>query len=110
MDTVIAAFHLHPIIDHFTIALLVFGVAAQVTASMLEVIRREGRGRIRALQTRLWDVSLILIIAGAAAAICSYFTGDAEADRWWDAMSPQAQQILAASTGTERCCSRSSMA
>jgi len=30
----------------------------------------------------------------------SYFTGNAEADRFWDTMSPAAQQILAASNGS----------
>ena len=37
------------------------------------------------------------MIAGAAASVLSYFSGDAEADRLWDTMSPAAQQILASS-------------
>ena len=40
------------------------------------------------------------MIGGAAASVLSYFTGDAEADRLWDTMSPAAQQILASSNGT----------
>ena len=40
----------------------------------------------------------MLMIGGAAASVLSYFSGDAEADRLWDTMSPAAQQILASST------------
>jgi uncharacterized membrane protein len=36
---------------------------------------------------------------GAIAAVLSYFTGDSEADRLWDSMSPAAQQILSSSDG-----------
>jgi uncharacterized membrane protein len=39
------------------------------------------------------------MIGGAAASVLSYFSGDAEADRLWDTMSPAAQQILSASDG-----------
>jgi uncharacterized membrane protein len=39
------------------------------------------------------------MIGGAAASVMSYLTGDAEADRLWDTMSPAAQQILASSNG-----------
>jgi uncharacterized membrane protein len=39
------------------------------------------------------------MIGGAAAAVMSYLTGDAEADRLWDTMTPAAQQILSSSNG-----------
>jgi len=39
------------------------------------------------------------MIGGAGASVLSYFSGDAEADRLWDTMSPAAQQILASSNG-----------
>src|SRR5215471_15686624 len=96
----VAQYHLHPIVDHFTIALLAFGVMAEAAASILRVINREGVGRRTEWVIRLSDTSIVLMLAGAAAAVCSYFTGDAEADRVWDAISPQAQQILAASGGS----------
>ena len=41
----------------------------------------------------------MLMIVGAGATVLSYFTGDAEADRLWDTMSPAAQQILSPSNG-----------
>ena len=41
----------------------------------------------------------MLMIGGAAASVLSYFSGDAEADRLWDTMSPAAQQILSSSNG-----------
>jgi uncharacterized membrane protein len=39
MDTVIAKYHLHPIIDHFTIALLALGVLADVVGYVLKLYR-----------------------------------------------------------------------
>ena len=48
---------------------------------------------------KLRSISLLLLIGGAAASVLSYFTGDAEADRLWDTISPAAQQILLSSTG-----------
>ncbi len=41
----------------------------------------------------------MLMIGGAGASVMSYFSGDAEADRLWDTMSPAAQRILASSNG-----------
>jgi len=44
------------------------------------------------------------MIGGAAATVLSYFTGDMEADRLWDTMSPAAQQILASTDGRVGIC------
>ena len=40
MDTVIAKYHLHPIIDHFTIALLAMGVLADVVGYVIATLFR----------------------------------------------------------------------
>jgi hypothetical protein len=39
------------------------------------------------------------MLGGVTASVMSYLTGDAEADRLWDTMSPAAQQILSSSDG-----------
>jgi uncharacterized membrane protein len=97
----VSTYHLHPIVDHFTIALLTFGVAAELLSAAAILI---SRGRVSFLA--VWDqklrgTSLLLMIGGAAASVLSYFSGDAEADRLWDTISPAAQQILLASNGPD---------
>jgi uncharacterized membrane protein len=94
-------YHLHPIVDHFTIALLTFGVAAELLSAA--AIRLSG-GRVGLLSVwgqKLRSTSLLLMIGGAAASVLSYFTGDAEADRLWDTISAAAQQILLSSNGPD---------
>jgi len=49
---------------------------------------------------KLRSTSLLLMVGGAVASVLSFFSGDAEADRLWDTMSPAAQQILSPSNGT----------
>jgi uncharacterized membrane protein len=73
---------LHPVADHFTIGLLVVGVLLDLVAT--------------AAPTRTWlrHTALTLMILGAIAAGASYFTGDLEADRIFDAMSVPAKQIF----------------
>ena len=44
----------------------------------------------------------MLMCSGAVAAVLSYFSGDMEADRLWDTMSPGAQQILASTVSAGR--------
>jgi len=95
----VSTYHLHPIVDHFTIALLTFGIAAEILAAAAVLLFRNS-ARVSVWSDKLRGTSLMLMIGGAAASVLSYFSGDAEADRLWDTMSPAAQQILASSNGT----------
>ena len=95
----VSTYHLHPIVDHFTIALLAFGIAAEILAAAAILLSRGQSGFASVIGQKLRATSLMLMIGGAAAAVLSYFTGDAEADRLWDTMTPAAQQILSSSNG-----------
>jgi uncharacterized membrane protein len=97
----VSTYHLHPIVDHFTSALLTFGIAAEILAATAILLSRERAGFVSVWGQKLRSTSLLLMIGGAAASILSYFTGDAEADRLWDTMSPAAQQILLSSNGPD---------
>ncbi|HUA35562.1 MAG TPA: DUF2231 domain-containing protein [Candidatus Binataceae bacterium] len=79
---IIQGMQIHPVVDHFTIALLFVGVLTDLVGSMAP--------------TRLWirNMALSLMILGAIAAGSSYLTGDLEADRIWKALGPDAQAIL----------------
>jgi uncharacterized membrane protein len=70
----IQKWHIHPAVDHFTVAILIVAVLADLFASMFS--------------TRLWlrYAALALIIAGTAAAWGSNLTGGWEADRVWKAV------------------------
>ncbi len=96
----VSTYHLHPIVDHFTIALLTFGIAAEIFSAAAILISRGRPGSLAVWGQKLRSTSLLLMIAGAAASVMSYFSGDVEADRLWDTMSPAAQQILASSDGS----------
>jgi uncharacterized membrane protein len=98
LDRLIADYHLHPIVDHFTIALLSAGSAAEFLAAAAPLLPSSWID-VRRLCNKLTGTSLILMIGGAGAAVLSYLTGDSEADRLWDSMSPAAQQILASADG-----------
>jgi uncharacterized membrane protein len=102
MEILIAKYHLHPIIDHFTIALLATGVLADVVGYIIARLFRNGRPRISDLAERLSGAALVLLIPGAISAILSRLTGESEAERVWDSMSPAAQQILFSDTGSAR--------
>ncbi len=85
MDSVakfLQSWQLHPIVDHFTIGLLIVAVLIDLVAS--------------AAPTRIWlrYTALLLMILGALAAAASYFTGDMEADRIWNALGPAAKDVL----------------
>jgi uncharacterized membrane protein len=95
----VSTYHLHPIVDHFTIALLTFGIAAEILAAAAIFFSENGMPWLSDWGQKLQSTSLMLMIGGAAAGVLSYFSGDAEADRLWDTMSPAAQQILASSNG-----------
>jgi uncharacterized membrane protein len=70
----IQKWHIHPAVDHFTVAILIVAVLADVLASMFS--------------TRLWlrYGALTLMIVGTAAAWGSNLTGGWEADRIWKAV------------------------
>ncbi len=70
----IQKWHIPPAVDHFTVALLIVAVLADLFASLFS--------------TRLWlrYAALALIIAGTAAAWGSKVTGGWEADRVWKAV------------------------
>jgi uncharacterized membrane protein len=93
----VSTYHLHPIVDHFTIALLTSGIAAELLSAAAILVSRDSADFASRSGRNLRGTALLLMIAGAAASVLSYFTGDAEADRLWDTMSPAAQQILASS-------------
>src|ERR1700751_4982483 len=95
----VGRYHLHPIVDHFTIALLTFGIAAEILSSAAVLISRGGRGPFAVWGEKLRSTSLLLMIAGAIGSVLSYFSGDAEADRLWDSMSAAAQHILSSPDG-----------
>jgi uncharacterized membrane protein len=86
----VSTYHLHPIVDHFTIALLTFGIAAEILAAVAVLLCRDRAGFVSVLGQKLRSTALVLMVGGAAASVLSYLTGDEEADRLWDTMSPAA--------------------
>ncbi|MGO9607952.1 MAG: DUF2231 domain-containing protein [Candidatus Binataceae bacterium] len=73
---------LHPVVDHFTVALLIVGVLIDLVASLFP--------------SRAWMryMALTLMILGAIAAGSSYATGDMEADRVWKQLGDPAKAVL----------------
>lgn len=102
LDQLTSTYHLHPIVDHFTIALLASGIAAEIFAAAAILFARGRSDRLSQWSQSLEGTSLLLMVSGAVAAVLSYLTGDAEADRLWDSMSPAAQHILASTEGAGR--------
>ena len=100
METLIAKYHLHPIIDHFTIALLAVGVLADVVGYGMATLPGNRSQGFKGLSDRLRGAGLVLLIPGAISAVLSRFTGESEAERLWDTISPAAQQILFSDTGS----------
>lgn len=76
------AWQLHPFVDHFTVAILVIAVLADLAASLLS--------------SRLWlrHMALTLLILGTLAAFGSRLTGGWEADKVWDSLSGPAKELL----------------
>ena len=95
----VSTYHLHPVVDHFTIALLTFGIAAEILSSATVLISRGRPCSFAVWGEKLRSTSLLLMIAGAIGSVLSYFSGDAEADRLWDSMSAAAQHILSSPDG-----------
>jgi uncharacterized membrane protein len=102
MEILIAKYHLHPIIDHFTIALLAMGVLVDVVGYVIGILFDNRSPRTKGLGDRLSGAALVLLIPGAISAIFSRLTGESEAERVWDTISPAAQQILFSDTGSAR--------
>jgi uncharacterized membrane protein len=98
MENLIAKYHLHPIIDHFTLALLAMGVLADVVGYLIAALLGSRPGTI-GLAARLSGAALVLLIPGAIAAILSRLTGESEAERVWDTISLAAQQVLFSDAG-----------
>ncbi len=75
-------YQLHPVVDHFSIALLFVAVLIDLVASMSP--------------TRIWlrYTALLLMILGAIAAGGSFFTGGMEGDRIWNALGAPAKEVL----------------
>src|SRR5438552_1797599 len=65
METLIAKYHLHPIIDHFTIALLGIGVLADVAGYAIVALLGNRSPRAGRLGDRLSGAALVLLIPGA---------------------------------------------
>ncbi|WP_331961736.1 DUF2231 domain-containing protein [Candidatus Binatus sp.] len=82
MAKFLQSWQLHPIVDHFTIGLLIVAVLIDLVAS--------------AAPTRIWlrYTALLLMILGALAAGASFFTGGMEADRIWNALGQPARDVL----------------
>jgi uncharacterized membrane protein len=73
---------LHPVADHFTVALLTIAVLTDLVASLAP--------------TRAWIryMALSLTILGALAAAASFATGDMEADRIFKSLGAEAKTVL----------------
>ena len=85
MDSVVKflqPYQLHPVVDHFSVALL-------FTAVLIDLVAGSAPNRIWLRYT-----AVLLMILGALAAGGSYLTGGMEADRIWDALGPAAKEVL----------------
>jgi uncharacterized membrane protein len=79
---ILTKWQLHPVVDHFSIALLVIAVAVDVVALIFSQ------------RPSLRHTALTLMILGALAAAASYGTGDIEGDRIWDLVGGKAKDVL----------------
>lgn len=82
LEKLLKNWQLHPVADHFSIALLVAAVLVDVAALIFS--------------QRLWlrYMAMTLMIIGAGAAAASYATGDIEGDRIWDLVTGPAKDVL----------------
>ena len=102
MDGLIAQYHLHPITDHFTIALIAAGVIADLFGCLFIKLAGQQFGRLLAVGKQLRGTAVVLLLPGALCAILSRVTGESEAERIWDSLSPAAQTILFSDSGSAR--------
>jgi uncharacterized membrane protein len=75
-------YDLHPVVDHFTVALLMVGVLVDLVGSLFP------------LRSWIRYMALTLMILGAIAAGASYLTGGVEADRVWNSLGEPAKTVL----------------
>jgi uncharacterized membrane protein len=73
---------LHPVVDHFTVSLILVGVLIDLVASLAP-----SRPWLRSMATTL-------MVLGAAAAVASKFTGGWEAHRVWENLTGPAKDLL----------------
>ena len=80
VDKILQPYQLHPVVDHFSVALLFVAVLIDLFAS----------------PNRLWlrYTAVLLMILGALAAGGSFLTGGMEADRIWNALGQPARDVL----------------
>jgi uncharacterized membrane protein len=78
----IKAWQLHPVVDHFTVALIIIGILVDLVASMIPS------------RTWLRATALTLMVLGTAAAWGSNLTGGWEAERVWDNVKGPALDVL----------------
>jgi uncharacterized membrane protein len=102
MDGLITQYHLHPIVDHFTIGLVAAGVLADILGYLLIKVAGEQMVRILCVGKRMRGAAVVLLLPGALSAILSRLTGESEAERIWDSLSPAAQTILFSDSGSAR--------
>jgi uncharacterized membrane protein len=78
----IKAWQLHPVVDHFTVALIVVGILTDLAASLIP--------------SRTWPraMAVTLMVLGTAAAWGSQLTGGWEAGRVWDNVKEPALDVL----------------
>lgn len=78
----IKAWQLHPVVDHFTVALVIVGILVDLCGSLMA--------------SRAWPrtTALTLMVVGAAAAWGSKLTGGWEAGRVWDGVKGPALDVL----------------
>ncbi len=78
----IKSWQLHPVVDHFTVALIVVAILVDLVASIVP--------------TRMWlrYSALTILIAGTAAAWGSNLTGGWEAERVWENVKGPALEVL----------------
>jgi uncharacterized membrane protein len=63
---------------------------------------RDESPTIQSLAERLLGAALMLLVPGALSAILSRLTGESEAERVWESISPAAQRILLSDSGSAR--------
>jgi uncharacterized membrane protein len=82
IEKLLTNWQLHPVVDHFSIALLVVAVVIDIAALIFSQ------------RPSLRHTALTLIIIGAIAAAASYGTGDLEGGRIWDLVTGKAHDVL----------------